>query len=101
LDDVGVVIRHLREYGGWGAWRVAQELQRWEEPASFRKAVVRRGPDEVELDWAHDSAWRFFPVVPDPQLGWRLHLFDMAANKALALSARSETRDYVDILELG
>ena len=25
----------------------------------------------------------------------------MAVNKALALSARSETRDYIDILELG
>ena len=27
--------------------------------------------------------------------------FDMATNKALALSARTETRDYVDIIELG
>ncbi len=34
-------------------------------------------------------------------MGWRLHLFDVATNKALALSARSETRDYIDILELG
>ena len=33
-------------------------------------------------------------------LGWRLHLFDVATNKALALSARTETRDYVDIVEL-
>ena len=36
----------------------------------------------------------------DPLLGWRLHLFDMATNKALALCARSVTRDYVDIVEL-
>lgn len=36
----------------------------------------------------------------DPLLGWRLHLFDIATNKALALSARTETRDYIDILEL-
>ena len=42
----------------------------------------------------------FFPIERDPQLGWRLHLFDVATNKALALSARSETRDYVDIVEL-
>ena len=27
-DDVRLVITHLREYGGWKAWRVAQELQR-------------------------------------------------------------------------
>ena len=28
LDDVRLIITHLREYGGWKAWRVAQELQR-------------------------------------------------------------------------
>ena len=72
----------------------------WSKPASFRKAYVTRGQDKVALDWAHDSAFRFFPIVPDDLLGWRLHLFDMATNKALALSARMETRDYVDMLEL-
>jgi hypothetical protein len=54
----------------------------------------------VEIDWAADSAFRFFPIEQDPQFGWRLHLFDLATNKALTLSARTETRDYVDILEL-
>ncbi|MCX6865699.1 MAG: nucleotidyl transferase AbiEii/AbiGii toxin family protein [Verrucomicrobia bacterium] len=73
----------------------------WTTLSSFRRADVRRGTEEVSLDWAHDSAWRFFPIVPDPVLGWRLHLFDMAVNKALAVSGRTETRDYVDILELG
>jgi len=73
----------------------------WEKPVSFRKATVRGPRGQVELDWAHDSAFRFFPIVPDPLLGWRLHLFDMATNKALALSARTETRDYVDMVELG
>jgi hypothetical protein len=72
----------------------------WSQPVSFRKAFVRRDGEEVALDWAHDSAFRFFPIVPDPQLGWRLHLFDMDVNKALALCARTETRDYIDILEL-
>jgi hypothetical protein len=73
----------------------------WNSLTSFRRAKVRRGADELMLDWAHDTAWRFFPIVHDPVLGWRLHLFDMAVNKALALSGRTETRDYVDILELG
>jgi len=73
----------------------------WDKPVSFRKAVVKSGSDRLELDWAHDSAFRFFPIMPDPLLGWRLHLFDIATNKALALSARTETRDYVDIVELG
>src|SRR5437867_12725826 len=52
------------------------------------------------IDWAADSAFRFFPIERDPMLGWRLHLFDMATNKALGLSARTETRDCVDIVEL-
>jgi len=72
----------------------------WNENATFRKAKVRRGGESVEIDWAADSAFRFFPIERDPLLGWRLHLFDIATNKALALSARTETRDYVDIVEL-
>ncbi len=72
----------------------------WDKPSAFRKAIIRRGAGQLAMDWAHDSAFRFFPIVNDPLLGWRLHLFDMAANKALALSARSVTRDYIDILEL-
>lgn len=72
----------------------------WHEPTSFRRARVTSEVEHLDLDWAHDSAWRFFPIQQDPQLSFRLHLFDMAVNKALALSARSETRDYIDILEL-
>ncbi len=72
----------------------------WQAPASFRQALIRRGDESVTLDWAHDSAWRFFPIERDESLGWKLHLFDVAVNKALALSARTETRDYIDILDL-
>lgn len=73
----------------------------WEKPETFRKAEIIKGGQTMEIDWAADSAFRFFPIEQDPEMGWRLHLFDMATNKALALSARSETRDYIDILELG
>ena len=72
----------------------------WEKDSTFRKAKISRGSETVEIDWAADSAFRFFPIERDSQLGWRLHLFDVATNKALALSARTETRDYVDIVEL-
>ncbi len=72
----------------------------WEKPSTFRKARVIRGDDSVDIDWAADSAYRFFPIETDPVFGMRLHLFDMATNKALALAARSETRDVVDIVEL-
>jgi hypothetical protein len=27
-NDIQVIIRHLREYGGWKAWRRAQEIQK-------------------------------------------------------------------------
>jgi hypothetical protein len=72
----------------------------WQMTSTFRKAKVLRGDESVEIDWAADSAFRFFPIERDAQFGWRLHLFDLATNKALTLSARTETRDYVDILEL-
>jgi hypothetical protein len=72
----------------------------WERESTFRRARVRRGDENVEIDWAADSAYRFFPIERDSELGWRLHLFDIAINKALALSSRTETRDYVDIVEL-
>jgi len=87
------------ESAGFGVRKVEREAE-WSKPVSFRKAYVSRGDEKVELDWAHDSAFCFFPIVPDDVLGWRLHLFDMATNKALALSARMETRDYVDMVEL-
>jgi len=72
----------------------------WEQESTSRKARVNRGAEWVEIDWAADSAFRFFPIERDPVLGWRLHRFDVATNKALTLAARTETRDYVDIVEL-
>ena len=81
-------------------FEVIQVAGEWAKPSTFRKARVTKAGDSVEIDWAADSAFRFFPIEPDPLLGWRLHLFDMATNKALALAARSVTRDYIDIVEL-
>jgi hypothetical protein len=89
LERAGLEVEKINRHGSW------------DKPVSFRKAIVRGAEGAVELDWAHDSAFHFYPIVPDPLLGWRLHVFDMATNKALSLSARSETRDYVDIVELG
>ena len=71
----------------------------WEKETTFRRARVADAGATVEIDWAADSAFRFFPIERDPALGWRLHLFDAATNKALTLAARTETRDYVDIVE--
>jgi len=88
LESAGFEVTKLNTHG------------EWDRPSSFRKAIVRLGENQLAMDWAHDTAFRFFPIVSDPILGWRLHLFDMAVNKALALAARTVTRDYIDILEL-
>jgi len=64
----------------------------------FIRAVVRRGEQATRVDWAHDSAWRFMPLVRDPLGGLLLHPVDLAINKVLALAGRDEPRDFVDIL---
>lgn len=67
---------------------------------TFHRAEVTRADGSVKLEWVHDSAFRFFPVEPDAELGYRLHRFDAATNKLLALAARSEPRDFVDAIHL-
>lgn len=64
------------------------------------KAEVSRDGQSVRLDWATDSAFRFFPAVPDEEFGYRLHDADLATNKVLALAGRSEVRDFLDVLFL-
>jgi hypothetical protein len=70
-----------------------------QEP-SFHQAKVERAGENVRLDWAHDSAFRFFPIVPDPVLGFRLHDADAATNKVLAAIARRKVRDFIDLMEV-
>jgi len=45
----------------------------------------------VILEWARDSAFRFFPLIEHPDLGIVLHPFDLAANKVLASSDASRS----------
>jgi hypothetical protein len=66
----------------------------------FYRALVSRGEERVRLDWATDSAFRFFPAQLDPDFGYCLHPADLATNKVLALAGRSEIRDFLDILHL-
>lgn len=69
------------------------------ERPSFVEAQVSRGTDRVVLQWAQDSAYRFFPLVEREPFGLTLHPFDLATNKVLALIGRVEARDFVDIVE--
>ncbi len=67
---------------------------------SFWRASVREGSFQSKLEWVRDSAFRFFPVEPDLDLGWRLHWWDAATNKVLALAGREKLRDKLDTLFL-
>jgi hypothetical protein len=84
--------QQLRQSGYSVAWTLQQQ--------GFFRAEIARGDDRLRLDWAHDSAFRFFPVQPDDVFGYCLHPADLAINKLLALAGRSEFRDFLDILYL-
>ncbi|MBV9757207.1 MAG: hypothetical protein JO047_09150 [Alphaproteobacteria bacterium] len=63
-------------------------------------AEVRRGEEATRLEWARDSDFRFFPAVRDELFGYRLHVADLATNKALAAASRREPRDVLDLLHV-
>lgn len=67
---------------------------------TFRRALVARDERKTKLEWVFDSAFRFFPVAPDAELGYALNFWDAATNKVLALAGRGELRDYLDVLHL-
>jgi hypothetical protein len=68
------------------------------ELPSFVEARVAHGADLCVMQWARDSAFRFFPLVEHSELGLVLHPFDLATNKVLALIGRLEVRDWVDVI---
>ena len=67
---------------------------------TFRRALVAQEGAATKLEWVFDSAFRFFPVEADAELGYALNFWDAATNKALALAGRGELRDYLDVLHL-
>ena len=85
LADVDWVAETLKRNGDMRAWRMAGRL-------------VGVGDQATLIDWAHDSAWRFMPLVRDETGGQVLHEVDLAINKVLTLAGRDEARDFVDIL---
>jgi hypothetical protein len=50
------------------------------------------------MEWARDSAFRFFPLMTHDDFGLVLHPFDLATNKVLALVGRLDIRDWIDLL---
>ncbi len=68
------------------------------ERPTYVEAQVRRGTESVLMQWAQDSAYRFFPLARHDDLGLTLHPFDLATNKVLALVGRLEARDWIDVI---
>jgi hypothetical protein len=68
------------------------------ERSAFIEAEIGKHGQLVLMEWARDSAFRFFPLVRHPDLGLALHPFDLATNKVLALVGRLEVRDWVDLI---
>ncbi len=83
--------RQLLEHTGYAVAPVR-------ERPGFVQATVSRGHDRLLIEWVHDSAYRFFPLVEDEELGLTLHPFDLATNKVLALIGRLEVRDWIDVI---
>jgi hypothetical protein len=69
------------------------------ELPAFVEARVRRDGEVVLVQWAQDSAFRFFPLVEHEVFGLTLHAFDLATNKLLAVLGRREVRDWIDLLQ--
>lgn len=65
----------------------------------YIRALVGRSEHSTQVEWAHDSAWRFLPTIQDPRVGWLLHPVDLAINKVLALAGRDEPRDFLDVID--
>lgn len=64
----------------------------------YIRAIVTSNDDSTKIEWAHDSAWRFMPVIRHPEAGYQIHPVDLAVNKALALAGRDEARDFLDVM---
>ncbi len=68
------------------------------ETRTFIEAMISKADDRTVMQWACDSAFRFFPLIENDLLGMTLHPFDLATNKVLAMAGRLEVRDWIDIL---
>lgn len=78
--------------------RAGYEISLIRERPAFVEAEIRKAGESVVVQWAHDSAYRFFPLLRHEELGLVLHPFDLATGKVLALVGRVEPRDFVDTL---
>lgn len=64
------------------------------------EVIVRSHGAETMVQWMTDDPRRFYPVVADPECGFRLHDNDNAVNKLCAAASRREVRDVVDLIHI-
>ncbi len=68
--------------------------------SGFVRALIKKNNDSLVLEWAQDTAFRFFPLIRNKEVGYMLNEVDLAVNKVLALANRNEVRDIIDIIYL-
>lgn len=77
------------------------EVERVRETSTMREWTVSDGYGQAtRIQWTRDTAWLFFPPVPDPDFGFVLSFEDLAVNKLAAAADRGRRRDYHDLLAL-
>ncbi|WP_438749334.1 hypothetical protein [Pararhizobium sp. O133] len=64
------------------------------------EATVSKNGSSTQIQWMSETRRRFFPLVPDPVWGNRLHQADLAVNKVLAASSRTKARDFADLVSI-
>lgn len=95
-EDVDVLEIHERDVLTLQAAGYSVEVTKKYE--GFIEAIV--GAEDAgwtKVQWVEAGSWTFFTPVPDPEYGYRLHIADLAINKALAAGGRREVRDFVDL----
>ena len=80
LEAAGYSVRPARSYSGFRECKVMKPMT-----------------GTTILQWTVALAREFYAPVPDRQFGYRLHLADLAVNKALAASGRMRKRDFADL----
>lgn len=68
------------------------------EPNFIKANVSDETGDITRVDWARDSAYRFFSLQESPRFGNILSPLDLATNKTLAMVGRLEPRDWLDMI---
>ena len=67
------------------------------------EAILQKDGDETRVQWMDDpeTCRRFFPAVPDDELGFQLNQADIAINKVLCAARRVDApRDAVDLVSI-